>query len=234
MRAFVCVAVACAVSLPVVLKAGLAAGTAGDPLDVSGWRPSSYDESFYQGRALCGEEALNFWMQSAARRAYSKDGKPEKPTQFERLLGGDAQEIEAVNRELQTECKRALADVDAWRKKNPHSRTPAFWIELALRAPGKLTPETHAVIRETLKALDLGDGACGYIGWMGTPGANGSNVHGYLTPLVLAPALIDDPKCRDAGERALRAELAHMNTTGDVGEFNLLESHWNGVAGWAR
>ncbi len=55
----------------------------------------------------------------------------------------------------------------------------------------------------------------------------------YLTPLVLAPALIDDPKCKAAGEQALKAELAHMNCTGDMGEFNLLESHWNGTASWA-
>jgi hypothetical protein len=205
---------------------------AAEPPDVSRWRLPSYDEAFYQGRAVSGEEALTFWMQSAARRAY-KGAQPEKVTAFERLLGGDAKEVPAVNRELRGECERVLADVDAWRKKNPHSRNPSFWILLALRAPDKLEPETLAVIRRTLKALDLGDKACGYIGWMDTPGANGSNVHGYLTPLVLAPALIDDPKCSRAGEDALCAEIAHMNATGDMGEFNLLESHWNGVASWA-
>lgn len=205
---------------------------AAEPPDVRDWRPAAYGEAFYSGRAACGEEALTFWMQSAARRAY-KNGQPDRPTQLERLLGGDGKEAASVNAEVQRECRGVLADVGAWRKKNPHSRTPVFWILLALRAPDKLTPETHALVRETLKALDLGDKSCGYIDWMGTPGANGSNVHGYLTPLVLAPALIDDPKCRKAGEEALRAELAHMNATGDVGEFNLLESHWNGVASWA-
>ena len=218
----------------------LAAGWAGvaalslcaaEPPDVRAWRPATYDEAFYRGRAVCGDEALPFWMQSAARRAY-KGGQPEKVTALERLLGGDAKEVAAVNRELRGECERVLADVAAWRAKNPHSRAVTFWILLALRAPDKIEPETRALIRQTLKALDLGDKACGYIGWMGTPGANGSNVHGYLTPLVLAPALIDDPKCRKAGEDALRAELAHMNATGDMGEFNLLESHWNGVASW--
>ena len=83
-----------------------------------------------------------------------------------------------------------------------------------------------------MKALDLGGKECGYIGWMGVNGANGANVHGYLTPLVLAPALIDDPKVRAAGEQALLAELAHMNRTGDMGEFNLLESHWCGTVSW--
>lgn len=205
---------------------------AAEPPDVRLWRLPAYDEDFFRGRAACGEEALTFWMQSAARRGY-KDGVPDRTSPFERLLSGDPQEIAKVNAELQSECKRVLADVDAWCKKNPHSRNPSFWIILALRAPDRLTPETHHIIRETLKALDLGDKACGYINWMGTPGANGSNVHGYLTPLVLAPALIDDPKCKAAGEQALKAELAHMNCTGDMGEFNLLESHWNGTASWA-
>lgn len=203
-----------------------------EPPDVSAWRPAAYGEVFYRGQSVCGQEALTFWMQTAARVAHS-DGKPDKVTQFERLLGGDTQEVAKVNAEIQSECQRVLADVGAWRKKNPHSRTPSFWIIPALRAPDKLTAETHAVIRETLKALDLGDKACGYIDWMDCNGANGSNVHGYLTPLVLAPALIDDPKCRSAGEQALKAELAHMNRTGDMGEFNLLESHWNGTASWA-
>ena len=206
--------------------------SAAEPPDVSQWRLPIYSEAFYQGRSACGEEALTFWMQSAARRAY-KDGQPDRTSQFERLLGNDPKDVEAVNREIQGECRRVLADVDAWRKKNPHSRVPTFWIIQALRASAQLSTETHAVIREALKSLDLGDKACGYINWMGTPGANGSNVHGYLTPLVLAPALIDDPKCRKAGEDALRAELAHMNRTGDMGEFNLLESHWNGTASWA-
>ncbi len=205
---------------------------AAEPPDVRPWRLPTYDESFYQGRAACGEEALTFWMQTADRRG-NPDGKPDKISQFERLLGGDIQEAAKVNAEIQRECRRVTADVDAWRKKNPHSRAPSFWIIMALRAPDRLTPETHRIVRETLKALDLGDKACGYINWMDCNGANGSNVHGYLTPLVLAPALIDDLKCRNAGEQALRAELGHMNRTGDMGEFNLLESHWNGTASWA-
>jgi len=204
---------------------------AAEPPDVSKWRLPVYDDSFFNGRTVCGGEALDFWMQTSARRAHA-DGKPDTVSQFERLLGGDISAVAKVNAEIQGECKRVLADVDAWRKKNPHSRTPSFWIIMALRAPEKVTPETHRMIRETLKALDLGDPSCGFINWMDCNGANGSNVHGYLTSLVLAPALIDDAKCRNAGEQALRAELEHMNRTGDMGEFNLLESHWNGVASW--
>jgi len=224
--------------LTALLLVPLAALAAGEPLkattpppDVSQWRLPVYDDAFFHDHFACGEEALTFWMQSTARRAY-KDGKPDSIPQFERLLSGNPKEVARVNKEIQSACKSALADVGAWRKKNPHSRTPSFWIIMALRAPDKLTAETHAVVRETLKALDLGGKECGYIGWMGVNGANGANVHGYLTPLVLAPALIDDAKVRTAGEQALLAELAHMNRTGDMGEFNLLESHWNGTASW--
>ena len=224
------------ITLIALLLAPLAALHAAEPSnaalpDVRSWRTATYDEAFFQGRSVCGEKALTFWMQSVAWRS-DPERKQDKATQFERLLTGDAQQVAKVNKEIQDACRRVLADVDAWRKKNPHSRTPSFWIIMALRAPDKLTAETHAVIRETLKALDLGGKECGYIGWMRVNGSNGANVHGYLTPLVLAPALIDDPKVRAAGEQALLAELAHMNRTGDMSEFNLLESHWNGTASW--
>ena len=199
--------------------------------DVGRWRAPAYDEAFFQGCAVCGDEALTFWMQSANWRG-NRDGQPEKYIQFERLLRGEPGQVEKVNREIQNECQRVLADVAGWRKKEPHSRKPSLWIVLALRVPDRLTPETHQLIRAALTALDLGGKECGYINWMGTPGANGANVHGYLTPLTLAPALIDDAKVRAAGEQALLAELAHMNRTGDLAEFNLLESHWNGVASW--
>jgi hypothetical protein len=44
--------------------AGLAslALCAAEPPDVRGWRPASYDDAFYRGRAACSEEALTFWM----------------------------------------------------------------------------------------------------------------------------------------------------------------------------
>lgn len=209
--------------------AALCAGEA--PPDVSQWRLPKYDEAFFQGRVACGAEALTYWMQSAGWRSQVA-GNVDKYSQFERLLGGDEKQVAKVNKEVTAECKRALVDVTAWHKKNPHSRNPSFWMLLALRAPEKLTPETHRVIRATLLALDLGGKESGHIGWMGVNGANGANVHGYLTPLVLAPALIEDKKVLAAGEHALRAELAHMNRTGDMGEFNLLESHWNGTASW--
>ncbi len=147
-------------------------------------------------------------------------------------MSSDPQQVARVNSESQAECRRALANIPAWCKKHPHDRQPSFWMLTALRAPDRVTPETHRIICQTLQALDLGGPECGYIGWMHTNGANGANVHGYLTPLVLA--LIADVKVRDAGERALRAELAHMNATGDVGEFNLLESHSTRPTSWSK
>jgi hypothetical protein len=199
--------------------------------DVRQWLSANYDEAFFQGRTVCGEEALTFWMQSAEWRRHPKR-EYTIITQFERLLTGDAQEVAKVNKEIVDECRRILADVNNWYKKDSEKREPVFWMLLALRLPDRLTPETHRVIRETLRALDLGDKKCTYINWMGTPGANGANCHGYITPLSLAPALIDDAKVREAGAQALRLELAHMNSTGDVQEFNVLESHWNGTGSW--
>ena len=32
--------------------------------DVRSWRTATYDESFFQGRTVCGEEALTFMWQS--------------------------------------------------------------------------------------------------------------------------------------------------------------------------
>ena len=199
--------------------------------DVHPWRTATYDESFFQGRTVCGEEALTFMWQSINWRS-NPEGIPGKFSKIQRLLSGDAQQVAKVNEEIQKQCRSVLTDVGAWREKHKNSRIPTSWILLALRAPDKLTAETHAIIRETLKAIDLGSKEAGYIGWMHVNGANGANVHGYLTPLVLAPALIDDPKVLAAGEQALLAELGHMNRTGDMGEFNLLESHWCGTASW--
>jgi len=202
------------------------------PPDVRQWRLSRYNESFFQGRAVCGEKALTFMWQSLSRRA-SGDSQPAKLPQFERLLSGNPREIATVNKEIQDQCRGVLADVTAWRKKNESgSRTATSWILLALQVPDKLTAETHAIIRKTLKAIDLGSKEARYISWINVPGANGANVHGYLTPLVLAPALIDDPKVLAAGKQALLSELGHMNRTGDMAEFNLLENHWLGVASW--
>ncbi len=197
--------------------------------DLTQWRRKEYDEEFFRGDVASGRKALDYWMQSANYRQ-NPTGKPGAYSRFERLLKGSAEQIEAVNREVQAECLKAVAKAEAGF--NPPPRQPIIWIELALRAPERLTSKTHEVIRESLKALDIAGEKSYYMSWMGTPGSNGANLHAYLTPLVLAPALIKDPKIFAAGQKGLTSELNHMNTTGDMAEFNLLESHWNGTASW--
>jgi hypothetical protein len=205
----------------------LAAGVRAQVPDVSHWALPQYPEEFFQGRAVCGEEALRFWMQSCNWRG-NRDGVPEKFAPMQRLLGGDPQQAALVNREIQSECRRALADVPAWHKSHPYARAATMWMLLALRAPDRLTPETRRVLCDTLRALDLAK----YVSSMSTRGANGANVHGYVSPLALAPSLIDDAKVLAAGHAAMRGELEHMNGTGDFNEYNLLESHWTGTASW--
>ena len=94
------------------------------PTSVSGGRRLMM-RRFFQGRAVCGEEALTFWMQSRTGAAITTASRI-RSTQFERLLSGDPQQVAKVNKEIQDQCRRVLADVAAWRKKNPHSRTPSF------------------------------------------------------------------------------------------------------------
>jgi hypothetical protein len=200
-----------------------------DHFDVSKWALPDYPEVFFQGRTACGEDALTFWMQGATYRGNA--GKlPQKRTQIERLWSGDATEVARVNQELLADCRRALADTDAFRKKS--ARTVHLWIVLALRARDQLTPETRAAIEEAVRAMDLTQPDSGYMNWIEIPGSNGANVHGHLTPLALGPELIRDDAARWAAYWGFRRELDHMNTTGDVNEFNLLESHWTGTGEW--
>lgn len=200
-----------------------------DRFDVSQWVLPEYPESFFQGRAVGGAGALTFWMQSATYRA-DPSPHPQKRTQIERLWSGDAKEIARVNAELQSECQAALKDIAAFRKKA--ARPMEMWILLALRARDQLTPETQAVIEQTLRAVDLTSQEVGYLGQIETPGGNGANVHGHLTPLALGPEVIRDDRARATAYWGFRRELDHMNTTGDLVEFNLLESHWTGTADW--
>ncbi len=199
--------------------------------DAGNWHLRTYNENFFKGRLVCGEDALNFWMQSSSWRN-NPENKPGKYSKIELLLSGDPLQVSEVNKQIRNECELALKDVNAWHKKTPQSRVPMVWIELALRVPGQLEPETFALIRRALKELDLSGSGANYTAWININGSNGSNVHGYLTPLTLTPALIDDQKVVAAGKKGLLSELNHMNNTGDMGEFNLLESHWNGTSSW--
>ncbi len=201
-----------------------------DRYDVSQWAMPEYTEDFFKGRTACGADALTFWMQSTDYR--SRHDKPGMSrTQFERLWSGDAADIAKVNAEILADCKKALEDIAAFRK-NRGARAAWMWIILALRAHDQLTPETHRAIEEVLSKMELTHPDSGYVNWLETPGGNGANVHGHLTPLALGPELIHDDRARAAAFGGFRRELDHMNSTGDVEEFNLLESHWTGTIDW--
>ena len=201
--------------------------------DFNSFRLQNYSEDFFNDHIVCGEEALKYWMQSSNWRS-NPEGKPDKFTRLERLLSGDTLQISRANKEIRDQCERILSDIKEGKEKKSQNRTPMIWIELALRIPEKLEPQTHDLIRKALKEYDISGNEAGYIGWINTPGANGSNIHGYLTPLTLAPALIDDPNVVAEGIKGLHAEIDYMNNSVLSGqpEFNVLESHWNGTSSW--
>jgi len=200
-----------------------------DRYDVSQWIQPENPDDLLKGRAACGANALTFWMQSTDYR--SRHDKPGMSrTQFERLWSGDASEIAKVNAEILADCRKALDDIVAFRKKG--ARTAWLWIIFALRAHDQLTPETHHAIEEVLREMDLTHPDSGFVQWLETAGGNGANVHGHLTSLALGPELIQDDRARATAYWGFRRELDHMNVTGDVEEFNLLESHWTGAIDW--
>ena len=63
--------------------------------DVRSWRTATYDENFFQGRTVYGEEALTFIWHSINLRN-NRVGIPQKYTKFERLLYEDEQQVAKV------------------------------------------------------------------------------------------------------------------------------------------
>ena len=55
--------------------------------DVRSWRTAIYDEAFFQGRTVCGEEALTFMWQSINWRS-NPGGIPGKFSKLQWLLSG--------------------------------------------------------------------------------------------------------------------------------------------------
>ncbi|SDD62003.1 hypothetical protein SAMN05216464_10290 [Mucilaginibacter pineti] len=200
-------------------------------VDVSKWRAPSYDDTFFKDHLVNGQDALNYWMQSYNWRS-NPDNLPEKKSRMELLQSNNASDVALANKQIQRECRTIMANVAGYQSRNPASRAPNTWIELGLRVPDKLLPETKTAIISTLNALNLSGKTAGYIGLLNVPGANGANVHGYLTALSLAPRLVTDNSISSAGLQGMKNELDNMNNFGDQGEFNLLESHWGGVASW--
>lgn len=199
----------------------------------TGYRTEDYNDEFFKDQMVCGEEALKYWMQSSAWRR-NPEGNPEKYSMIERLLSGDSLQISQVNKRIQEQCESVLTNIAKGKEKTPQSRTLNYWIQLALRVPNQLESKTLELIIKTLESYDIAGKEAGYVYWTEVPGANGSNAHGYLTPLTLAPALIHDLKVSNAGQNGLYSELAYFNNNVKSGqaEFNLLESHWNGTASW--
>jgi hypothetical protein len=200
-----------------------------DPVNVSAWTLKDYPPGFFEGKEAGGNDALEFWMQSLHfRENIGRDGF--RRTLFENLASGDPALVSAANREIVTGCRRALADLPAFRKKG--ARTIHIWIVCALRAPEALTDECRELLIKTLREVDVSNGDNDFDNWIEIAGGNGSNVHGHLTPLILGAELLGDEKARKMAYWGFRRELDHLNTTGDVGEFNLLENHFNGVSDW--
>jgi hypothetical protein len=198
--------------------------------DFKGYRLQEYNEDFFNDHFVCGEQALRYMVQSTDWRS-NPEGKPEKYSKIQRLLSGDTLQVSEVNKEIRNECLLVLSRIREGTE-NKNNRTLMAWIDLALRVPDVLEPETHKLIRETLKAYNVASPERYWVSWINVPGANGSNAHDYLYPLTLAPALIDDPEAVDAAREGLRSELGYMNNTrySKQPEFNLLESHWYGTS----
>jgi len=203
--------------------------------DVKEMIQESFDD-FLDGTIACGWEALRHRMRGNIFQ--SNPGRLDAPrlTQFERLLLGDPEDVAAVNREIVAYCQRKTAEIEAaWRdpkRRHPAKEVCAYQTELiplailTLRISDRLSPEAHQAIRELLLAFRPETADVEPTLWMHAPGYNGANAHDYLSFLALTWAVTGDPGVRDATYWGLRGELDHLNLSGDISEFNVLEAHW--------
>ncbi|MHC4558549.1 MAG: hypothetical protein ACYS80_14745 [Planctomycetota bacterium] len=195
-----------------------------------------FDEDFLNGVIASGWDALRYRMR--ANIYNSNPGRLDKPrlTQFERLLVGDPEDMATVNREIIEYCQRKTADIEAaWRdpkRRHPAKEVCAYQTELIplailpLRIGEHLTPEAHQAIKDVLSAFRPETADVEPTLWMHAPGYNGANAHDYLSFLALTWAVTGNPDVRDATYWGLRGELEHLNLSGDISEFNVLEGHW--------
>lgn len=217
------------IALAALVSAPFTAAAETAPPDVSRWALEDYPPEFFNGRSAAGNDALEFWMQSLHfRENIGRDAF--RRTLLENLLSGDPRLVASANSEIANGCRRAMEDIPAFRKKG--ARSIHMWIICGLRGASALTPATRDLLKQTLTALDLANPGNDFDNWIEIPGANGANVHGHLTPLILGAELTGEEKPRRMAYWGFRRELDHLNTTGDVGEFNLLENHFNGVTDW--
>jgi len=199
-------------------------------------------DKFADGTIACGWEALRHRMRGNIYQ--SNPGRLDAPrlTQFERLLMGDPQGVAAVNREIIAYCRQETAEIEtAWR--DPKRRHPAkevcqYQTELiplailTLRVGERLSPEAHQAIKEVLTTFHPETADVEPTLWMHAPGYNGGNAHDYLSFLALTWAVTGNVEVRDAAYWGLRGELDHLNLSGDISEFNVLEGHWCGSNGY--
>jgi hypothetical protein len=188
------------------------------------------------GTVACGWDALRYRMRGNIYQSNPSRLDNPRLTQFERLVRGDPEDVAAVNREIVEYCRRKQAEIEAaWR--DPKRRHPAkevcqYQTELIplailpLRIGGRLTPEAHQAIKDVLTAFHPETADVEPTMWMHGPGYNGANAHDYLSFLALTWAVTGSPEVRDATYWGLRGELDHLNLSGDISEFNVLEGHW--------
>jgi hypothetical protein len=203
--------------------------------DVKGMIQEPFDD-FVNGTVACGWDALCHRMRGNIYQ--SNPGRLDAPklTQFERLLIGDPEDVAAVNREIVAYCQRKKAEIEAaWRdprRRHPAKEVCAYQTELIplailpLRIGGRLTPEAHQAIKDVLTAFRPETADVEPTLWMHAPGYNGANAHDYLSFLALTWAVTSNPDVKDATYWGLRGELEHLNLSGDISEFNVLEGHW--------
>ncbi|MFM7412812.1 MAG: hypothetical protein ACKO6E_06335 [Planctomycetota bacterium] len=188
------------------------------------------------GTEACGWDALRYRMR--ANIYAGNAGRLDDPrlTQFERLVRGDPADVAAVNREIIDYCQGKQAEIEAaWRdpsRRNPAKDVCQYQTELiplailTLRCGDRLTPEAREAIKSVLTAFHPEVADVEPTMWMHAPGYNGANAHDYLSFLALTWAVTGNPAVRDAAVWGLRGELDHLNTSGDIAEFNVLEGHW--------
>jgi len=195
-----------------------------------------FGEEYFDGTVACGWDALCFWMRDEIYRGNIGQLDNLQKTRFERLLLGEPEDVRKINREIIEYCQRTQGVIEvAWQ--DPNRRHPAaevvnYQTELiplaiiALRVPDRPTPETHAAIKDVLLAFRPAKPDVVPAMYMHAPGYNGANAHDYLGMLAMSLEVTGDPEIRDATYWGLRRELENLSLSGDMQEFNLLESHW--------
>lgn len=225
-------------SLPITTNTALSAeeSPASPPYpDVNRMLAESFD-NFEDGVIAAGWDALRHRMRGNIYLSNPQGLESPRLTQFERLVRGEPEDVAKVNREIIDYCRAKQTEIEAaWadpKRRHPAKEVCAYQTELIplailpLRIGERLIPEAHQAIRDVLLAFRPATADVEPTLWMHAPGYNGSNAHDYLSFLALSWEITGDPVIRDAAYWGLRRELDHLNLSGDIAEFNVLEGHW--------